>query len=628
MRIHFITCVISPLSIPSQVSTWITLVGLLALIAVPSVEGLVLKDDLTVRGQLAQVDQFGFGPGGSSEISLRLDEVEDARGTTSPRYVLLDCTHTEFLAIPGRSPRLEQSTVCGRIQTNSTTGRTTCSGWSELTAGQTTTYSAEYDEKALHHFLIVNCGGTTLPVHAEYTLLASPSNHHLSLAEAPLPFIYSAIALIWISIAMKAFTNYRVTHTGMITSVHKALLVMTLMKTLSACAVAVHWAFCWVGPTCNVLAFRINVVSDALAQAALFTVVLAITRGWVVLYPKFSRTHWPVVGASAAAVAVALTLLRSLEADPALALALLYFFLLPYLYTMINDCTTRLEGHATLLGFVQEEIDPARPAALSSKLEVYEGFQSALVAYLMVLMLSNLIRLMVPWHMGWVTCILPEMAFVGAVMALTKTFSPTRIATSDAFTPIPFLPDTHLQTALSTLTASRFAAADAQARAAAAEARAAPSERESYVPAPVHPGQMVLVEHPAKEGEEAIFSIGTEESAWNAYKEALVQHSAMEAKRAQTQQASNGGNQGDDQQMDMSMLSPHIGGPLSPSGSSISSMSSLESLTISVTSISLTSPHVLANEGEVEEGVEMEVHPEAAGESTPRGWTPVATEEE
>lgn len=622
-------------SLPSQVSTWITISAVLVLVVAPKAEALETSLDMRVMGQLAQVDQFGFGAGGSANLEVTLVDADQETSTSNPHWMLLDCTHPQFLAVPGRTPRLEQSNVCGRIRTSNAT-RPTCSGWAELTPGQTTVYQAEYSETALHHFLIVNCGGSTLPMTVDYQLLGS-DNTTLSLDEAPLPYVYAAVALIWVSMTVRALANHKMTHQGLLKPIHRSILVVTIVKAAAAAGVAAHWALCWRGPNCNPLAATGALWSDATAQAVLFALVLSLTRGWVVLYPKYAKSNWAVVGASSGIVMFALVMLRSLEADPSLSLALLYFFLLPYLYTTINDCTTVLEGHSTLLGFVQEDVDPARPAALASKLEVYEGFQSSLVVYLMVLMFSNLMRMMLPWHMAWVTTIFPELLYVGAVLALSKVFAPSRLATSDAFSPIPFLPDLHLQTALSTLTASRFAAMDAQAQAQAAAARATPSERAAEVPAPVHPGQMVLVQLPCVKGDEpTMYAIGTEEKAWNQYKAALAEHYAREAKGVQD---------GEESEAAATPTSP--GGMLSPSGSSVSSMSSLWSvpsarevepsqLAISVSQISLTSPHVLADDGQEASQEDGQAEPQSpgvelyvAGEaSTPRGYTPVALEED
>jgi len=161
----------------------------------------------------------------------------------------------------------------------------------------------------------------------------------------------------------------------------------------------------------------------AVSETAFFCSLLLIAKGW-----RITRTNLP--SSEIRTISLALVLLLSTllffsfynDGYYFLSLMIMYFFMLPRIFTSITRNARGLE--AQLLIFSQANSLNADLSPIRQKLKLFKSLRTAVVLYLISILLVNAMRIVMIWYLEWFNYILNESVVLLMVCFISYIFLP------------------------------------------------------------------------------------------------------------------------------------------------------------------------------------------------------------
>eukprot|EP01094_Clydonella_sp_ATCC50884_P023685 TRINITY_DN5747_c0_g1_i1.p1 TRINITY_DN5747_c0_g1~~TRINITY_DN5747_c0_g1_i1.p1 ORF type:complete len:502 (+),score=193.46 TRINITY_DN5747_c0_g1_i1:172-1677(+) len=311
-----------------------------------------------------------------------------------------------------------------------------------------------------YHFIMINCG-TPDPssVTLSYELL-NPGGEQLGVGHQPLPHLFIATFSVWMGLFMcrlmdcaLSLVNERETATQT-TALQVMLLGVVGLKTGMALVSWLAWMAVENTGYENVWLELAGSFLFAASEAALLTVLTMVATGW-----KVTTAHMPSQEFRSVLVALSLLLSTLLffslynDGYYFLALMILYFFMLPKIFSTASRTANVLHTQALLLTRSLErnegDADGMREAVetLLAKVQVLRAVRFLAGGYCVVVLGKAIAHMFMPYRLDYLNYVLNEVASLAVVSAALALLRPSY---KRLFTILP----SHYQQLLSTQIAS------------------------------------------------------------------------------------------------------------------------------------------------------------------------------
>eukprot|EP00026_Physarum_polycephalum_P003808 Phypoly_transcript_03824.p1 GENE.Phypoly_transcript_03824~~Phypoly_transcript_03824.p1 ORF type:complete len:766 (+),score=217.76 Phypoly_transcript_03824:263-2299(+) len=270
--------------------------------------------------------------------------------------------------------------------------------------------------KDRYHLVIVQCGGDKpiLKADVQYTLL-NPGGQQLPLGEIPLPDLYIVITCIW-ALLVGLFGFVWMKNRQYIVMLHGLLSAVGVLKLAVVIVALCYWhTFKSTGRDIVQLKYLQSFIY-ALSETAFFCSLLLISKGW-----RITRSNLPPSEIRTISVALVLLLSTLLffsfynDGYYFLSLMIMYFFMLPKIFTSITRNTRALHTHMLLARYANIELNTEPVLA---KIKMFKALRTAVILYLGSILIISSMKIIMWWFVVWVTFCVSELVTIVMVVAV------------------------------------------------------------------------------------------------------------------------------------------------------------------------------------------------------------------
>jgi len=185
------------------------------------------------------------------------------------------------------------------------------------------------------------------------------------------------------------------------------LVFVAFLKLLVVISALSYWRTCEQGGLCLDQLKYIQSFLFAISETAFFCSLLLIAKGW-----RITRSRLP--SSEIRTISVALILLLSTllffsfynDGYYFLSLMIMYFFMLPKIFTSITRNSRALETQLVMVNrsnLTEQEID-----GVHKKIRLYRMLRSSVIMYLGSILVVNSLRIVMVWYLDWFNYLLNE----------------------------------------------------------------------------------------------------------------------------------------------------------------------------------------------------------------------------
>jgi len=180
---------------------------------------------------------------------------------------------------------------------------------------------------------------------------------------------------------------------------HTLLSVVALLKFLVVIVSLCYWRICEQTGICYDQLRYLQSFLFAVSETAFFCALLLIAKGW-----RITRVNLP--SSEIRTISVALILLLSTllffsfynDGYYFLSLMIMYFFMLPKIFTSITRNTRTLETQLLLISQANMDVETQ---SLYHKIRLFKTLRTSVVIYLGSILLVNSMRIIMVWYLDW-----------------------------------------------------------------------------------------------------------------------------------------------------------------------------------------------------------------------------------
>lgn len=286
-----------------------------------------------------------------------------------------------------------------------------------------------------YHFILVNCG-TVGDVRLEYELL-NPGGEQLSVGHQPLPHFYLAALALWVILFVCRAVDCGLAlaespeRMRAIASLQVALLGVVVLKGGVALLGRLFWRSLQQSGYVNVWLELAGDFVYAASEAALLTVLTMVAIGWKITMPHMPSSEFRSVMV-ALALLLSTLLFFSLYNDGYyfLALMILYFFMLPKVFSTASRTGNILHTQALLLSRAVERNEPDSAGMRSAietlmvTLKAVRGLRAFAALYCVVVVGRGVAHMFLPYYLDYVNYMLNEGVSLVACCAVLLLLRP------------------------------------------------------------------------------------------------------------------------------------------------------------------------------------------------------------
>jgi hypothetical protein len=267
------------------------------------------------------------------------------------------------------------------------------------------------NHKQLYFFNIIDCGDSAWEAHLSYVLYSNNQMNQLSLDDMPLPMLYFGLTLIWFLLLLSwSIELFRFAANK--SPLHYILLGVIILKEIVVCLIAYYW---WMFSSTG---YRFTIISTlqsflfAFSETAFFAVLYLTSKGWRIL-----RSGMPASEIRSTFIALFIlvsTLLFFSFYNTEyywLSLVLMYFFMLPKIFTSISQNIRTIDSHISTFTHRSQAVEGIQVylSLLQVKRIMFVKIRTCLVVYLIAMLLVNsLVRILVTWDLLWISRLCDE----------------------------------------------------------------------------------------------------------------------------------------------------------------------------------------------------------------------------
>lgn len=338
------------------------------------------------------VDYFAFNRGGSLRITATIPDETRAHDGSIKAYV---CTDVQFSGITHDTLTTDAECL-GQ-------SRVTCEASAVLNSSVPHDFSIS--RVGRYRIALLNCGESIRNgVVVKYEAV-NPGGDQLPYGDGRLPLVYHALFASWL-----AFFGYSVYSFLLARDrrnlVHVALVGVILLKTLVVFLSAWYWQLYRSGRRVDALSYA-RKVTFASSEAAFFAAFLVVSKGWRITRMHMRSSELKTLLLALCGLLVALSFFSFYSNDYYfLSLMIMYFFLLPKIFSGITKNVRSLENQIWMAENVQLPRESLN--AFQHKLQVFRFLRGSVIAYLGTILLINSLRIVVLWYWDWINVLINE----------------------------------------------------------------------------------------------------------------------------------------------------------------------------------------------------------------------------
>ncbi|KYR02842.1 hypothetical protein DLAC_00310 [Tieghemostelium lacteum] len=431
-------------------------------------QSMIYDRSFTIKGKYQLVEQFGFEQDGTIEIEIEGIEFEGPEPTTPPIKVnptsqiptstappqltispledrgadmmmgpngedqtgddsngkisspityfnmtIWACKDREYQSLIGSSPsNFIENKLCGDYNAGNCPMQNIT-----MVAGNTINFSIV--DSDMYRIIILKCVDTRQVDVKLHYVLKNPGGH-LSKGYLPLPKLYKYMSAI-IVLVLFATISYWLRYRYYLNQIHYLLLFIVTLKFILIILTMYYWDGAdTVGKFNTVLKYFQNLFFS-FAETSFFASLFVLSRGWKITRPTLS------VAESRTISLILLFLLSVLlffsfynDVYYFLSLMILYFFMMPKIFTNITKNIRVLESHLILSRYMNSNSQ----ANYQLKKRVFKFLRSAIVLYLGAILFVNSIRIVMVWWLYYISYCVSEPMSVVMLLFLLFTFRP------------------------------------------------------------------------------------------------------------------------------------------------------------------------------------------------------------
>jgi hypothetical protein len=388
-----------------KIITWIIYFSIL-FYWIGEVQSIIVDTSINVKPYLREFQLFGFDKGGV----IKLTGTTEPSGAASSTRIFV-CNNAEFTSIVNDA----------NINTGGICFEPSLSEVCELSVNMTINIqNYVIPSKDCYHFLIINCAGSTNIAHLDYTLL-NPNGQQLSLGYEPLPTFYLILTVFWFMLLL-GWIFVWIYYRRIRVPLHSLLLFVTFLKSLVVVVALFYWHICEETGYCLDQLKFLQSFFFAVSETSFFCALLLIAKGW-----RITRMRLP--SSEIRTISVALMLLLSTllffsfynDGYYFLSLMIMYFFMLPKIFTSITRNTRALE---TQLLFIMQSNTDTETNGIVQKIKLFKTLRSSVVLYLGSILLVNSMRIIMIWYLDWLNYVMNEIVTLLMVSTISYILLP------------------------------------------------------------------------------------------------------------------------------------------------------------------------------------------------------------
>lgn len=293
--------------------------------------------------------------------------------------------------------------------------------------------------KNRYHFVLVQCGPKEPPAKArvQYTLL-NPGGEQLPLGEIPLPKLYILVTCVW-AILVGVCGIVWMRNKEHVVLLHGLLCSVAVFKLAVVMIALCYWHIYQITGEDIVQLKYLQSFIYALSETAFFCSLLLISKGW-----RITRSNLPPSEIRTISVALVLLLSTLLffsfynDGYYFLSLMIMYFFMLPKIFTSITRNTRALHTHMLLARYANVELNTI---PILAKIRMFKALRTAVILYLGSILIISSMKIIMWWFLEWVTSCVSELVTIVMVVSvclltrprLNGVFSPRSYFESGSF---------------------------------------------------------------------------------------------------------------------------------------------------------------------------------------------------
>jgi len=253
-------------------------------------------------------------------------------------------------------------------------------------------------------FGIIDCSGdqsSAYSVDLEYELLSTGFGDQLSLGEKLVPFKQFTYQALW-GLGLLLWLIYLFLHWNKVVPLHWVLAVVIMLR-LAICSV--ETSYWWIYHQEGIRMSFLMKIADcvfALSETGFFVLLYLLSKGWRIVRPGVPTDGVRTVFVGLAVVLAALLFFSGYNIEYYwLTLLVMYFFILPKVFTSLTEMMSTLEGQIRILSQFPNLATLAQD--LRTKKVTLASIRSIIVSYFIAVLLINcLIKMLISWTYTWV----------------------------------------------------------------------------------------------------------------------------------------------------------------------------------------------------------------------------------
>lgn len=348
---------------------------------------LKVDKSFTVTHFVKTFETFGLDKGGQINITATSQPISDYA-------LILICTVRDFNII--------LNDLDGSCDIQQLTKITGC--WRVKLNGNITIIDVPL--RSLYNFAVFNCyknfssdsSRQTLIVHVTYELV-NPEEGQLPVGSGPIPLVYTCLAYSWGAMLFLWFIN-ALKFRQFFTRVHTLLSLVMFFKFSVVMVSLSYWRIYQLeGIRLSFIDYLRNLLY-ALSETFFFCVLLLIAKGWCV-----TRRTLPLNEIRSFAMGLLLLLAILIfftfynEEYYFLSLTIMYFFMLPRIFTALTYSAQNLETQYRLLETARVNVDLR---SYQHKVKTFKILKTLVMLYIGAVLIVSSVRFVLMWVVTWV----------------------------------------------------------------------------------------------------------------------------------------------------------------------------------------------------------------------------------
>eukprot|EP01112_Ceratiomyxa_fruticulosa_P012220 TRINITY_DN3376_c0_g1_i1.p1 TRINITY_DN3376_c0_g1~~TRINITY_DN3376_c0_g1_i1.p1 ORF type:complete len:578 (+),score=69.77 TRINITY_DN3376_c0_g1_i1:571-2304(+) len=300
-----------------------------------------------------------------------------------------------------------------------------------------------------YHLILIQCTSpaSTAATPAEvgvYAQLVNPGGEQLSVGYIPLPKVYSVLVVAWIAVIF-GWGFYWGKNCAHLVSLHWLLALVMVLKLVVDIVAFIYFR---VEQTTGYTIASLKILQSvlfAISETLFFCALLLISKGCRITRPNFPPTE--VRNLVASLVLLLCTLLFFSfynEGYYFLSLMIMYFFMLPKIFTSITRNTRALQTQLLMSRLIRSDadVDP-----LVRKMKMFKVLRTAVILYLGSILMVSSMRIVMFWYIFWVYYCAAEVVSLIMVFVVVFLLKPNErgVFSSRSFFESPQFPILNMQ---------------------------------------------------------------------------------------------------------------------------------------------------------------------------------------